>query len=1179
VPANPLAPFVANWQKRLAQAQAAGIPESALAPVFKMDLQRLQQGTTPLTNEEAGVALAAAAGAPKIQNTGPSKPDWNPLHLIGRAGQDIGSIAKGRITLPSQMAKDVSHIGDMPAAIGKGIGDIGSGKVGQGLQEIAGAPGLNELLLAGSFLIPGGEVADPALLAAEGAGEAAGATAEAAGAVGTATKTLADTGLKGMFNKAVAGELAAGEVGKVLTPQGRKDISQHPLQNLLQVTPLASEANLVGRLSDTAAAEAIKTSKAAGVVTDLRNSLGITDAYRQMWRQFSDARKVAHDFMGTTHDASLALFKQYADDPQAMTEIKAAMQSGDPAVLQATEAKYPGFGDIKNRWDEIQSKLSEGPELVHLVNPTTGIPDVWTSNSLPAKADSVLTKEKDRLARHTDSVTSASRDAAAAKIELQHAGIDPAKGPQQILDQVKKLGDQDFSQNGAQGRLVQMTDAVTRRINSGDFAGAAAMLRSVAPDVADKLSTLQDYTDANAKVGTASLKANEAKARVTRAETAFRKAIDSRPAARWHQNIADEFHTQVSNWIARMYSGDPKMMQEATDQIGRRYYDASFDNGKRIVPEAELSAMMKESAAQVAKWQQEGWNPSFVHTVNEGQWQSLKYPSVSPRIAPKITSYQDKLLDRAPSQEGPNIAVSLTHQQAEVFLRQQWTDITQGYTDSAGKHQPGIFEVWGKPYNQLVNDLMRRDKTLSVSQAREQIDSEWVSPSKFGAKTRGDNVRIPKHLAVNLDRLNPEKTPLAGLQKVAGKYTRGYRFAVTGLSPQHVVHIAASGAVMFGAAMSDLPTVLRSVGEARRMIKDGTVPVRLTQEASMLPEEEAMAFGMAEKSRVRVYVDTVTQGMTKAVTPLQKVNAAMNHFDEHLTQWYKTLDYVSQTKRGLDPEQALLEVGKHFADHAGRSPMERALFKSIVPFGSWTEHLLRYTFRYPIDHPVRAGIIANLATAEFEDQFSGLPKNFAQLFFVGDKAFDIRSFNPFRDLGNDLRLGGFLSTLNPAAEAIFKTIGYNPVTDSAELYPELQVDPNTGKLVTKGGNFWRNVAETSLPQLTGIEGLLGWNDQLRQLKKTNPSAFNYTLGRMLHVPWVPQKIDIPTERAKEQLNQMKVAQAAVSSAMKTGDFSTVDQFSEVPFQGQLVPPSVLQSLYQLLQSKNTGFTPNTLLRK
>ena len=71
----------------------------------------------------------------------------------------------------------------------------------------------------------------------------------------------------------------------------------------------------------------------------------------------------------------------------------------------------------------------------------------------------------------------------------------------------------------------------------------------------------------------------------------------------------------------------------------------------------------------------------------------------------------------------------------------------------------------------------------------------------------------------------------------------------------------------------------------------------------------------------------------------------------------------------------------------------------------------------------------------------------------------------------------------------------------------------------------------------------------------------------------------PYYKGKEEINQLSVAQQAISNSMKTGDFSKASQFSRVPFQGQFLPPQVLENLYQLLQGKNTGYTPNTLLRK
>lgn len=1144
--ANPFNTFVTNWQKRQAVAAQLGIPQSALQPVMQMDAKRLQTGSAPYTNEEALAALSGSAGTPVIKQQGPSKPDWNPLHLLGHAATDIGTIGKGISTLPRQVAHDVAHIDELPGQIAKGAGDIAKGDVGHGLQEITQAPGLLDLLFAADF-IPG---------------------------VNTITAPI------------TAGVLAAGEAGKVSTPEGRKDISRHPLVNLLQVTPAAGE---LGKLTEEGSlsahlGQAVKDSRVATATEALKNTMGVTGPYRALWRNLSDARKEALTKTEGALEGARQLFGRHAEDPAAVKEISTILARGNPAEIAAAEAKYPGIGPIGAGSHEITDHLGQrgvaSGDLVALPNPDTGVMDFYPAKSINDLAHGELTKAKDTLSKGDVEFRRATGNLV-KKAQAEKEAIPP--DPKQIVESLKPAAAAENDAGGpiataiekiTRGKKTDYTDAAHNLEVAGGFDEQVAQLRGLRAARKAYGDAKAAHTNARSTATRLEAALDKQKLAVQRAESRFQKVMAQNPSARWTQNLQDAMHPKVEAWVETFFHGTQAQKEAVMGQIARRYYDGVYDNGERIVPLAELNTIKAQAVAQVNELQARGWKPVFVHSVTEGQWQALSFPEIQPRMSPKMSQYKEKIWDQRPSTEGPNLIVSLTHQQAEFFKREQWDKITKGFTDPAtGHHVDGLFEPgkwWASTRDKEIQALMDRGE-MTKTQAAEQVDREWDSVSHFGG--RGD-VIIPKHLAANLNRLTPENVPLKELTKKTGKYVRGYRFAVTGLSPQHMLHVAASGAVMMSMAAQDLPGILRAIPEARRMLREGNIPIRFRDETSQLATEDAMVMNRSYNSMTKIYRDTVAKG----VHPFQRINAAINHFDEHLTQWYKTLDYVSQTQHGLSPEQALLEVGKHFADHAGRSPLERAVFKTVVPFGSWTQHLLKYTFQFPIDHPVRMGIMANLATAEFNDQLGGLPKNFAQLFFLGKNAFDVRSFNPFRDLGRDFTLAGFISSLNPAVESIFRTVGYDPIADSAELYPELQVDPNTGKLITKGGNFWMNLAESSVPQVQGIEGLLGMSDRLRQLKKTDPSAYRYTLGRMLHVPWLPQTIDVHQAKAKEELNTLKVAQQTESNAMRSGDFSKAATFNLLPFQGGYQKPQTLQALYDLLKKQN-ALPPNALLRR
>ncbi len=1135
MPANPLAPFVASWQKRLALAQQAGVSEQSLLPVFQMDLKRLQSGTTPLTNDQAQVAIGAAAGAPPIKPPQPHA-DLNPLHLVENAAKDVGAVTKGIITLPVTAVKDLSHLDQMPGQIAKGAGEIAGGKVGEGLQDIARAPGLQELLLAADFI----------------------------------------PGVDAIAAPITAGVLAAGVGGQALTPQGRQEILQHPLVAALQVLPAASELHLgakAGALAEGTVVGDIATNvKAAGANALEHAGLGsrLRDTSKIVGRAEAQLRAEGDRFVsqgekiwaGTTQDERVALTTRAAlADPEALA---------DPRVQQ--------WGQLINEQD---ARFHQTGEVFHAPLPGGGFA-TYERGGAVEKAFADHQGATDTLVSSLGRV-----EQAKTNLELAQERVGGrAPSVDGVIQNLKPLMERDWQTNGADGKLVQATDLLqnVKAGAQGLSEGTGAQRGALESKLTQASALLREQGLEPLARQVDSIRGVE----IPRAQRAYQEALDKHsqavvdhqksldryhrklqrnPEARYGYMVVDKFHERMTGIASDLYSGDPQKMAAATDALNRGYYDAKFDDGEPVFPTAKKE--LRDVQSQWMDWQRAGIKPIFVHKVREDSLRQLVQPRVFPGKVPTVGVLQKRVTDLAPGYMDMGLAFShsemqyVTNKMAQKIIDEH---IVPNLTVSSQDE---------------VARLMKRDPSLSKEEAVRKIEEDYVpfKSSDYGVKRLSrslgkDERLIPRHLDREMKRMIPRPENFTGVKGMWDKSIRGYRFAVTGVSPLHMAHVTFSGAMMM-AGRTDPIGLMRALPETMRMIRSGEVPPEV-RGASMMGPDQIITHVAATKTLSRLWEEQTKFG--KATGVVQRAQDAMTRFDDHITSFYRALTYVYGG--GMkDGEKGLELVGKAFVDHASLTPIERQIAKSVIPFYAWTRHLLKYAFTYPIDHPVRAGIIANLATSEFSDQLSGLPRDFAQLFFLGDKAFDIRQVNPFRDMGNDVTLAGFIGSLNPAAGGVFRALGVNPVNASGELYPELTVDPNTGKLVTqRKENVIQAEAETFIPQVQGIEGLLGFSDQLRTLHKNDPSAYWSTLARYLHFPWIPRNINIPQARASEELNVYRVSQQDVSKAMKTGDFSRVDQYDKVPFQGHLVPPSVLQSLYQLLQGK-TPYTPNTLLRK
>src|SRR5215475_223761 len=82
-----------NWERRAAQARAAGLADSSWSGLMQKDLQSVNQGHSPMADKEIVDAIRANAGLSPI--TDPGKSTGGPLDILGNIPSDIQSIVTG----------------------------------------------------------------------------------------------------------------------------------------------------------------------------------------------------------------------------------------------------------------------------------------------------------------------------------------------------------------------------------------------------------------------------------------------------------------------------------------------------------------------------------------------------------------------------------------------------------------------------------------------------------------------------------------------------------------------------------------------------------------------------------------------------------------------------------------------------------------------------------------------------------------------------------------------------------------------------------------------------------------------------------------------------------------------------------------------------------------------------
>jgi hypothetical protein len=323
----------------------------------------------------------------------------------------------------------------------------------------------------------------------------------------------------------------------------------------------------------------------------------------------------------------------------------------------------------------------------------------------------------------------------------------------------------------------------------------------------------------------------------------------------------------------------------------------------------------------------------------------------------------------------------------------------------------------------------------------------------------------------------------------------------------------------------------------------------------------------------------------------------MQKFEEWALNMQRAMVFLSGEKkalrRGMTEEEARMAgvelANKVLVDVNGLTPIERSIARRVMPFYAFTKHLYKYVLSMPADHPIRMSILTNLAEMEVKDWQSGLPQTMMNLFALGDpdsngnlKAIDVRSTNPFRSLAMTTSLDGLMSTLNPIITAPFAARGWNVLTNSPELFPDTQINPQTGKLEAKPpSNAGIRFMSAFIPQVQTLDDLIGISDQARRMQQTDPQNLKrFMLNNMGLGPFQPPtSFNIPTEMAKAEKVRYQQAQKDVSKAVQSGDTSTIKGYQTVPFQSQLTTPSAIGNILSSVsgQAQQLGVSPKLLI--
>ena len=1145
---NTMAALQRKWDPASIQALRSQFPNQANA-YLKWEYERAQRGIYP-ANPQATFKMLKSAKKNSAQTAAPER---DPLDFLGNAAADLGDIVTSIPKLPVAVWHEAQDLGNFAQRVREG---------GGGIQGLLSAPGVN--LIPGAYtarnIVTGdweNALSHPLMTTLD--------VLPAVGKLGIASK-LADTAvgkaaidatepMREAFGRTTLGQLRRETWGNDTRALARSmneygaGIARAINPNLPEPTFIDATTTQLARDTHRWAAESVKAVPEAArreaitnalkfdqnALNDLNLSdaeLAMVDRGKQLINQYQDygisrGKLVTMDVQGTPETftqgqaSRIQAARNAADRAGMMSELRSTILAG----RDATNTTTPDFVDLRER---VATQLSR---------------------------DDLSMSDKRKMA------TGLVHAMDAHGIETGTLLHDIYRSNRQTLPDI-------FGSD-------EMQAAVEQRVRR----------RSGQPPMQPSDGWLRDNKKFTEKY------AQRVQDQAARAEI---RAVP----ARWVPHVEQNLNERVVGAVTERVAADSEAGAQMADYATNRAYKQLVDEG--VIDPEELAKWKAEARMSWKQMRDQGMDPQFIHQVGEGQARGLTRPASVSSIVPSPSQFRERTFDFTPTHN--DLVVSVSHQGMELLQEQGSRAFLNDFRDSSGVKGTDL----QRQYWETAKRYAARRGTSVAGELERLIRKEWVKFSdteagfvrggkfNFSDQFNANDVYVPRHLARALERVAAPPGYAAALNPVLGVF----RTSVLPFSLRWQSNNIFGGMMM--AAMEDprilmeLPRAfkvareLRSmnsalakgevtslsadVGEVINRMSPGMRASLDTLEFSALPDDVFRynagtklgdLFMQARASRLGEGINEIGKVGGKYVKWAYETNQM---FDD----MYRAASYLSGERsaltKGLSAEEAAARgealAKKVMPEWNALTPMERSVFRVVFPFYSFMQHIIRYAYRYGHDHPFRTAVIASLVRNEQHDFGTGLPQALMSAFFLGkpDKngnvtAIDPGAANPFRDLGDNLTIAGFLSQTNPIFKVALQQMGYDPQSRGPNLYPELMYDSETGKFKQVPMNtpsLAGGLISSIIPQANLIGALAGTSADFKQLLRTNPDAAKRMMLSQAGIPLMWRDVNVPEQQFQAELNRQTDAKAVLSTALKTGNWQRAMQYPTLrPYAAQI----------------------------
>lgn len=693
--------------------------------------------------------------------------------------------------------------------------------------------------------------------------------------------------------------------------------------------------------------------------------------------------------------------------------------------------------------------------------------------------------------------------------------------------------------------------------------------------------------------------------------------------ARWHELIHDRLRDSIQSRLELVTDNPNFDLMEQWLADGQ--YSMLINEG--LFTRAELNRMLGEAKTSIASLRSQGWDPQFLHRVLPSSVQSINYPNPlrpigeldRPRAPGAVrvsrpTQVKGRTLNYSPHVRDFTIALP---QQALEWVNLQGA---HSFLQEFLRTVPAAGETVA-PFARTYADLVRRYQGVGRARAafnpaldtatlvERAIQREWVRfpidqlPKELRASLGiaddlgASHPYIPRAVYKNIRMLisPPEVNALLDVPLSI------FRTSLLPLSPRWHIYNLIGGAIMLGSTTNPI-TVWKNLSRARDLGR----AVRAGEDVShLIPESMRATFGSSVDPFIEFNIrsgstlghifNTARDSSPAAASTIagaKKVSNFLSSFVEKsfrangiVDDMYRSLAYLYGYDKAITKSLSKAEAmaaGERLARRTLQTldtltPMERSTLRYLIPFYGWTQHVIRYAYQYPADHPFRVAVTASIARNELADLGSGLPETLMNALFLGhpDKdghvgAINLSGMNPFRDVANYMTLAGFLSASNPVISTALQQLGITQFGEQ-NLYPNLAYDAQTGRLKATHPNPLTNFIYNTIPITRLFSGIMDRSSEVSELMRINPAAAQRLMLSQAGFPILFRDYDIQEEQMKAEMTRYDVARDVLSQALKSGDDTYALQFPQLR-------PLIKQIRGLQSQGNLSAYTPSTQLQ-